>query len=393
MGQGPDFADTKTAFAHLTDAQLRRALWLFSLMNNQRLNDWSSRMGLWALRYRLPFAKSVVKSTVFRQFCGGTSVTDCRPTIGHLGGYGVPTILDYGAEAKTGEAAFAAVERELLGAINFAAEDADVPVLSMKITGLIDASILKKRQAGEALVPAEEAAFDRLQQRLLTIGTAAETQGVSLFVDAEESWIQDVIDELAEAMMARHNRKRPTVFNTFQLYRSDRYDYLVAVHQRSRAAGYLLGAKIVRGAYMEKERSRAAERGYASPIQPNKAATDRDFDRAVAYCVDYPDTIALYNATHNAASVALQALLMQERGLATDHPHLNFCQLYGMSDHLTFNLAAAGFNAMKYIPYGEVTEVIPYLIRRAQENSSVSGDAGREYQLLRKEYRRRRSGG
>lgn len=389
QGTSPDFANTETAFAHLTDAQLRRATWLFSLMNNPRLNAWSSQLGLWALRLRLPFSEKVVRSTVFQQFCGGTSVPDCRPTIDHLSKYGVRTILDYGAEAKTGEADFAAVEIELLGAIDYAAREDKVPVLSLKITGLINASILERWQAGAPLTKAEQDAYARLQQRLATIGEVAETNGVSLFIDAEESWIQDSIDELAEAMMESHNRERAIVFNTFQMYRHDRYGYLLEAHQRAKNKGYLLGAKIVRGAYMEKERARAAKDGYASPIQPNKESTDHDFDLAVAYCVTCHDTIVLYNATHNTASNTLQARLMRERGLPANHPHLNFCQLYGMSDNLTFNLAAAGFNAMKYVPYGKVTDVIPYLIRRAQENSSVSGDAGREYGMLRAEYRRR----
>ncbi|MEL6945480.1 MAG: proline dehydrogenase family protein, partial [Bacteroidota bacterium] len=249
---------------------------------------------------------------------------------------------------------------------------------------------LEKIQANQALTEEEEESYQNLLKRLSFIGQAAEEKSVCLFVDAEESWIQDVIDKLVDNMMQQHNKNKAIVFNTFQMYRHDRLNFLHESYERSRKYQYILGAKLVRGAYMEKERARASAMNYPSPIQKDKTATDRDFNLALAFCIEHYQHIASYNASHNQESNALQADLILEKGLDRKHPHLNFCQLYGMSDQITFNLGASGFNAMKYVPYGQIKEVIPYLIRRAQENTSVKGEMGREYEFILDEQHRRK---
>jgi len=386
----PDFNNTEIAFAHKTNCELRKAGWIFSIMNNPWFVKWSSKMALWAINNKIPLAETIIKKTIFDQFCGGTSIEDCQLTISQLANQNVFTVLDYGAEAKTTEEDFNGSMEELLHAIGFADTHQNIPVISMKITGLINIQTLEKIQANQTLTKKETASYQNLLKRLSFIGEAAEEKSVSLFVDAEESWIQDVIDDLVDDMMRKHNSDKAIIFNTFQMYRHDRLDFLKASFEKAKKDGYILGAKIVRGAYMEKERARSTEMGYDSPIQKNKAATDQDYNRALEFCVKNYHLMASFNATHNQESNMLQAEMILNENINFNHPHLNFCQLYGMSDQITFNLGDAGFNAMKYVPYGRVNEVIPYLIRRAQENTSVSGEMGREYQMLLKEMKRRK---
>lgn len=385
----PDFTNTQVAFAHRSNKELRKTAWLFLILNKPWLVDASSQMGLWALNNNLPFVEGIIRATIFDQFCGGTSVEDCQLTITRLASRGVATVLDYGAEGKTSEEDFNASMEELLRAIDFAADRPDVPVVSMKLTGLVKFDVLAKIQAGVALDAPEQESYLNLLKRLKFIGKAATEKNVCLFVDAEESWIQDTIDDLTDKMMEQYNTQRAIVFNTFQMYRHDRLDFLKASYEKARKGGYILGAKIVRGAYMEKERERAARKGYPSPIHPDKPATDRAFNGALKYCLMHHQYIAFYNATHNEKSNALLVDLVVGNSLYKAHQHINFCQLYGMSDHLTFNLSDARFNVMKYLPYGRIKDVVPYLIRRAQENTAVSGEMGREYQLVKEEVRRR----
>lgn len=366
--------------------------WLFRMFNSPSLVSVGSKMTLWALNCRLP-VEWAIKKTIFQQFCGGDTLENAQKTIDHLGRYNTLTVLDYGAEAKTGEEEFDRTEREMLRVVTFAGKNPTVPVISCKVTGLARFELLEKIDRQEPLDEMERAEWSRASARLDRICRLAAEQRVGVFIDAEETWIQDAVDGLTEEMMARYNRERVTVFNTFQLYRHDRLAFLKASHETARAKGYLLGAKLVRGAYMEKERSRAAEMGYPSPIQPDKAATDRDYDEAVRYCVDHYREIGSCVASHNVQSNLLQAELMEKAGIAANHPHLNFSQLYGMSDNLTFNLAKAGYNVAKYVPYGPVRDVMPYLIRRAQENSSVSGDMSRELRFIVAELERRKGKG
>ncbi|MFK7933576.1 MAG: proline dehydrogenase family protein [Saprospiraceae bacterium] len=384
-----DFKNTENAFAYKTDDQLRKAAWLFGLMNKPWLVGIGSKIGLAAIRMHLPFVTSIVKATIFDQFCGGTSLEKSVPKIEDLYNYGSQTILDYGAEGKETEEDFDGTMNEALKAARFAEAQASVPIIVTKISGMARHELLEAIQADEYYSPSLQEEYQRVLQRLHTICAYASERNVGVFFDAEETWIQDAIDQLVTMMMEKYNQERVIVYNTFQMYRHDRLKFLKKSHARAVAKGYMLGAKLVRGAYMDKERERAKEKGYPSPIQPDKAATDRDYNDAVRFVVANYEKIASCNASHNAESSLLQAQLITDKGIDRNHPHLNFCQLYGMSDHITFNLSKAGYNVAKYVPYGTVREVVPYLIRRAQENSSVTGDMTREHKLVLTEMKRR----
>ena len=385
-----DFSNTEIAFAHLSDKELKKTAWLFNLMNKPWLVKYGSKLALWAVENSIPLAEWAVKKTVFHQFVGGTTLLDSQPSIERLAEYNTLTILDYGAEAKETELDFNHTMNENIRAIDFAARSVkSIPVISTKVTGLMRFGLLERIQSAETLSRDEVSEYRNALKRLDAICYHASKKNVSIFIDAEESWIQDSIDHLVWLMMRRYNKQRVVVYNTFQYYRHDRLHFLTESYDRARKEGFMLGAKLVRGAYMEKERARAQELNYEDPINPDKAATDDLYNTALRFCIDHIDTMAVCNASHNAESALLQVALMDKKGLAHDHPNTLFSQLYGMSDNVTFNLAKAGFRVAKYLPYGQVKEVIPYLIRRAQENTSVTGDAGRELKLVREEVRRR----
>ncbi len=385
----PDFKDTEIAFSYLSDKELKQMSWLFSMMNKPWLVNVGSSVGRWAVQWNIPFARPIVKATLFRQFVGGESLLKSMGTIEKLAHYKTLTILDYGVEAKEAEVDFNATLRENLRAIEFASGNEHVPVVSTKISGLASNPLLEKVQRGDTLSRSEEEAYKAVVKRVEAISLAAFEKGVSVFFDAEESWVQKPIDELVNSMMRRFNKERAVIYNTFQLYRHDRLAYMIETAEAARSEGWIFGSKIVRGAYMEKERLRAKEMGYPSPIFPDKVSTDKAYDEALRYLVEHVDTIASCNATHNAESCMKMATWIDELRIDRNHPHLNFSQLYGMSDHLTFNLADCGYNVAKYVPYGRVEEVIPYLLRRAQENASVTGEMSRELDLIHKEMKRR----
>lgn len=385
----PDFTNTEIAFARKNNDELRKSARLFGLMNNHWLVGVGSTLGIAAIRMHLPFIESIVKKTIFEQFCGGTTLLESQPAIQKLQQQNVFTILDYGVEAKETDEDFNHTMNEIIRAIEFASHTKGVAIVSAKITGLGRFGLLEAIQRGETLTSQMRTEYKNVLKRVDAICYTAGQRGVSVFIDAEEGWIQSTIDHLVNLMMKRYNREKAVVYNTFQMYRIDRLQFLFDSFNRAQQEGYILGAKLVRGAYMDKERSRAEESNYLSPIHPTKAATDDAYNTALRFCVDNYEKIASCNASHNAESNLLQAQLMDERHIPRDHPHLFFSQLYGMSDNLTFNLSQAGYNASKYVPYGPVREVVPYLIRRAQENSSVTGDMTREHQLVRTEMRRR----
>jgi proline dehydrogenase len=303
------------------------------------------------------------------------------------------TILDYGAEAKETEQDFNHTMTENIRAIDFASQgEHKVPVISTKVTGLARFALLEKMQSAATLSKEEQNEYRNALKRLDTICFHAAQKGVAVFIDAEESWIQDSLDHLVWLMMKRYNKEQVVVFNTYQLYRKDRLQFLMESADRARESGFMLGAKLVRGAYMEKERKRSEEMGYPNPINPDKQTTDDHYNTALRFCADHLDEMAVCNASHNAQSNLLLAEIMEQKGIPRDHPNTMFSQLYGMSDNLTFNLAKGGYRVAKYVPYGQVHDVIPYLIRRAQENSSVTGDAGRELSLILTELERRNLG-
>lgn len=388
----PDFNNTQIAFAHKSNDELRKSARLFGLMNNHWLVGVGSKLGIAAIRLHLPFIESIVKKTIFDQFCGGTTLLESLPAIEKLSQSNVFTILDYGVEAKEEEEDFNHTMNEIMRAIEFASQAKGVSMVSAKVTGLGRFALLESIQRGETLTKEMRSEYKNVLKRLDAICYTASQKNVSVFIDAEETWIQDSIDHLVNLMMKRYNHDKPIVYNTFQLYRKDRLQYLFDSFDKAKQEGYLLGAKLVRGAYMEKERNRAEEMRYYSPIHHNKAATDDAYNTALRFCVDNYEQIASCNASHNVESNLLQATLIAQRNIPKNHPHLFFSQLYGMSDNVTFNLAKAGYNVAKYVPYGPVREVVPYLIRRAQENTTVTGDMSREYQLVHIEMRRRSLG-
>lgn len=384
-----DFSNTKIAFAGKNDEELKKTAWLFKMMNNRHLVNIGSKLGLLGTKIPLPFFKTAVKSTIFKQFCGGTTLLESLPAIEHLHELNVDSVLDYGVEAKESEEDFNRTMNENLRAIDFAATLPSVPVISSKITGLARFGLLEKISSNKTLTTEERGEFKNVLKRVDAICHHAAERGMSVFIDAEETWIQPAVDLLANRMMKRYNKEKVVVFNTFQMYCTDRLAYIAESFDLAKSQGFLLGAKLVRGAYLEKERKRAEEMGYPSPIQPNKAATDHDYDLGIQFCIENYEQIAVCNASHNAESNLRMAALISKKNLPKNHPHLRFCQLLGMSDNITFNLAKAGYNVAKYMVYGQVKEVTPYLIRRTQENTSMTGDLSRELTLVLKEVKRR----
>lgn len=384
-----DFTNTEIAFADKANGELRRTSWLFKLMNKAWIVSTGGSFGLWLHSNKINIFNPLVRMTIFKQFCGGTSLEDSTETIRHLVDQKTLTVLDFGAEGRSREEDFDRTLEENLRAIQYASTNEGVPVISSKITALASEDILEKYQTGKIQSEADVEIFSRVQTRIDRLCSAARQNGVAVFIDAEETWMQDTIDQLVKIMMERYNKEKAVVYHTYQLYRKDKLDSLKADHKEALEKGYILGAKLVRGAYMEKERARAKAKNYPTPIQETKADTDRDYNAAVQYCVDHYLQIASCNASHNQESNLIQAELIAARGLPRNHSHLNFCQLLGMSDHITFNLAKAGYNVAKYVPYGPVKDVLPYLIRRARENSAVTGEMSRELSLIVSEMKRR----
>lgn len=399
------FDNTENAFAYKSDKDLQKARFLFSSMGYQTLVKLGTRITPWAIRAGLPI-KGLIRNTIFEQFVGGETLEETARVAAKLKQFDVQVILDYGVEGKEGEENFDHATDEFIRVINYAATQPNIPFMSVKITGLARFSLLEKLDTAatdksgyegkvheEVLTTDEKAEWQRVVQRITRIIEVAAQRGTGVLIDAEESWIQDPVDALTMQMMERFNKQHAVIFNTIQLYRHDRLAFLRSSLVQARQKGFILGAKLVRGAYMEKERKRAEEKNYASPIQPDKAASDRDYNAAVAFCIDHIDQVSLIVASHNEYSSLYTTQLLDQKGLPHNHPHVHFSQLYGMSDNITFNLAKAGFSVSKYLPFGPIKDVIPYLMRRAQENSSVSGQTGRELGLIKKEIERRKSGG
>lgn len=386
--EGLSFDNTEVAFRHSTNGELKRAYWLFRIINVNFLVKIGPPITNFAVNIGLPI-KGLIKATIFKQFCGGETIAECDATIKNLHDGGVGTILDYSVEGEDEEAVFDETRDEIIRTIKRATGDPAIPITVFKVTGVGRFSLLEKLDAGTILNADEQAEWGKVQQRVLDICQKAYDAQVPVMIDAEESWIQLTIDALAMDMMRRFNREKIIVYNTYQLYRHDKLASIKADHAVAVKEGFVLGAKIVRGAYMEKERKRAAEMGYPSPIQPDKQSADKDYDEAVRYAVENVDTLAVVAGTHNENSCRLLAELMDKYEIEHKHPHVYFSQLLGMSDNLSFNLANAGYNVVKYVPYGPIKAVLPYLFRRAQENTAIAGQMGRELSLIVKEKKRR----
>ncbi|MDQ4121226.1 MAG: proline dehydrogenase family protein [Acidobacteriota bacterium] len=381
--------DTAVAFAGKTDAELERKYWMFRMMSSQLLTDIGTKSAEFGLSLGLPI-KFLIKETVFRQFCGGETIQECERAIRGLARSNIGTVLDYSIEGKKEERVFEQTKAEILRTVKRAAGDANLPFSVFKVTGIARFEILERISAGRELANTERVQWNSARNRVQEICEYAASVNQPIFIDAEESWIQDAIDDLVREMMQLFNREKPIVFNTLQMYRHDRLEFLKKSHAEARQNNYRLAVKFVRGAYMEKERERAAELGYQSPIQPDKASTDRDYDAAIEYCMENIDEIAFVNATHNEESVQNLVRLMKEKNLPNNDPRIHFSQLYGMSDNLSYVLAKEGYNVSKYVPYGPVKDALPYLIRRARENTAVAGQMSRELEMIDQEIKRRK---
>ena len=383
------FENTEIAFKSKSNSELNSAYYLFRLIGNPALVKWSKPFAGLAVQIPFPF-RYLIKKTIFEHFCGGENINECEKAINSLAKFKVKTILDYSVEGKETEADFEHTTEEILLTQKRSAADDHVPFSVFKVTGIARFALLEKVSAGEVLNEQEKAEFEKVRGRVERICQNAAVTNRRVMIDAEESWIQPVIDQLAEEMMLKFNTHQPVVYNTYQMYRHDRLDALKQIYEKSNELKFFVGVKLVRGAYMEKERKRAAENNYTSPIQPDKSSSDRDFNLALEFVVNHHEKFGLCAGTHNESSSLYLTELMTAKGIEKSNPNFYFSQLLGMSDHISFNLANEGYNVAKYVPYGPIKDVLPYLIRRAEENTSVAGQSSRELSLITTERNRRR---
>ena len=383
------FNNTQVAFSLKSDTELDRAYFLFKMIDNQPLVRIGTTVTNFALKANLP-VEGLIRATVFDHFCGGVNEVDCLSVVDKMYTKGVSSVLDYSVEGKEEEEQFDAALEMTLKTIEFAKERQAIPFAVFKPTGFGRFELYEKLGEKQTLTPEEQAEWNRVVARFDLVCKDAHAKNVALLIDGEESWMQDAADDLVTEMMRKYNKEKAIVFNTLQMYRWDRLDYLKKLHELAKKDGFLIGMKLVRGAYMEKEIVRAEEKGYPSPICASKEATDENYDAAVRYMIEYLDTMSIFAGTHNELSTYTLMGLMQEKGIKTNDDRIWFGQLYGMSDNISYNLAAHGYNVAKYLPFGPVKDVMPYLIRRAEENTSVAGQTSRELTLIKTERNRRK---
>lgn len=383
------FDDTSIAFEAKSTKALKKANFLFSVVNNPTISSIATGSVKLGMALYLPI-KPIIKHTIFEHFCGGETIAESEKTVKELGEYGIGTILDYSVEGEDDEDSFDVTRDEIIKTIHVAKSSKDIPFSVFKVTGLAHSDLLIKIQNGDLLSPQEEEEFNRIKERVDSICQIAHDSGVPILIDAEETWLQEPIDKMVYEMMKKYNTERCIVYNTIQMYRTGSLEAIKKAFHYAAMDNYYLGLKLVRGAYMEKERERAKDMGYESPIQPNKEATDDNFNKGLAFCIDNIQRVSLVCGSHNEYSNYYLALLMEKHNIKNNDPRVFFAQLYGMSDNISFNLAKANYNVAKYVPYGPVKAVIPYLLRRATENTSVAGQSSRELGLIRKELKRRK---
>ena len=383
------FENTATAFALKSDSELERAYFLFKMISNEPLVKMGSVITNFAFKAHLP-VEGLIRATVFDHFCGGINEKDCLPVVDKMWEKGVCSVLDYSVEGKEEEDPFDTATEMILTILDFVNEKEAIPYAVFKPTGFGRFALYQKISEKKELTKDEQAEWQRVINRFDKVCKKAHDLEVSLLIDGEESWMQDAADGLAEDMMRKYNKNKRIVFNTLQTYRWDRLPYLKSLHERANKEGFKIGMKVVRGAYMEKENDRAMEKGYTTPICKTKAETDENFNATIEYMIENLDTLSIFAGTHNEDSCYRLMKLMVDNGIDKNNEHVWFGQLYGMSDHISFNLAANGYNVAKYLPFGPVRDVMPYLIRRADENTSVAGQTSRELSLLKKERKRRK---
>jgi proline dehydrogenase len=384
------FENTQIAFAHRSDRELRKAYLLFKMLSYNSMVSFGKRLTQLAIRFKIPI-NWVVKPTIFAHFVGGTSIEECRKNVRLLEKAGVKAILDYSVEGKESLEDINKAMDETLLTIRNAVGDPNIPFVVFKPTAFTTHNVLEKVSAAMELSDEEKKEAENFRMRVGILCKTAFENSIPILIDAEDSWFQNFIDEVVYENMEKYNQEKAIVFNTYQMYRVDRLEKLRQAYATASEKNYFLGAKFVRGAYMERERARAAEKGYPDPIQPDKESTDRDYNAALKFCIEHIDRISIFNGTHNEYSSIFMTELMTGHGIAKSDPRCWFSQLYGMSDHISFNLSSEGYNVTKYVPFGPVKSVLPYLIRRAEENTSIAGQTGRELRLIMKEIERRKT--
>jgi len=383
-----DLHDTAIAYSDKSDAELKEKARLFRMLNSPVLNSVGTGLTKFALSMGLP-VQGMIKATIYKQFCGGETIAESESTIARLARAGIGTILDYSVEGRTTQEGFEETKDEIIRTIERAKGDPNIPFCVFKMSGIAPLGTLERLSARKRLDAKSQAKAERIHNRVVEICEAAYDIRQPIFIDAEETWYQDAVDRMATEMMARFNQEEPIVYNTLQMYRTDRLQHLKDSRRQATNEGYVYAVKLVRGAYMEKERERAKEQGYPSPIHATQADTDADYNAALEYCLKHFKDMSFVAATHNEESTQLLAGEMHELGISPDHPHIHFSQLYGMGDNISYMLAARGYNVSKYVPYGPVNDAVPYLMRRAEENSSAAGHMSRELDMLNREVRRR----
>ena len=384
-----DFNNTKIAFQSKSNKELKKAYFLFSTIKHPWLVKLGKLLVTIALKIRFP-VKWIVKPTIYAHFCGGETIAECEPVVRKLANYNVKSILDYSVEGKETPEDIKAALEETIQAIKNASNDPDIPYAVFKPTAFCKSIVLEKASAGQEMDAEEKKELAMFRERIDTLAKTAYDGDIPIMIDAEDYCYQAIIDKVVTENMEKYNKKKPIVYNTLQMYRWDRLDFLKEELNKAQEKGYFIGVKYVRGAYLEKERYRAQKGGYPSPIHPDKESTDRDYNLALKFSVENIEKIAIFNGTHNEESSRYLTELMEEHGIKRNDERIYFSQLYGMSDHISFNLAEEGYNVAKYVPYGPVKNVLPYLIRRAEENTSVAGQTSRELKLLQKEINRRK---
>ncbi len=384
------FNDTKLAFADKTDAQLKKAYWMFKAIEQPALTNIGVSLLNFTVKNNFPFVDGIVKQTLFEQFCGGETREESMKVVKQMFKRGVGSIFDYSIEGKEEEEVFDAVCKEIKDIVRFSVGNPAIPFIVFKPTAFGRIDIYEEVGKGKELTTSQKEEWNRVVQRFDEVCQLCFESDKKVMVDAEETWMQDAADQLCEEMMEKYNKEKAIVWNTIQMYRTGRLEYMNAHLERAREKGYFIGYKIVRGAYMEKERKRAEEQNYPDPIQPTKQATDDNYNAGINFVMAHLDKVSAFFGTHNEKSTELVMDKMKTKGLEHDNPHIYFGQLYGMSDNITYYLADKHYNVAKYLPYGPVKDVVPYLTRRAQENTSVAGQTGRELGLIQKELKRRK---
>lgn len=384
------FDNTEVAFMDKTTPQLEKAKWMFTMIQQPALTNIGIDVLNFTIKNNFPFVEGIVRNTLFQQFCGGETREESMKVVNKMYEKHIGSIFDYAVEGKEEEAAFDQTCKEIKENVDFAKGNPAIPFVVFKPTGFGRLDLYADIQAGKELSNEEKAEWDRVVKRYDEVCKYAHENNVIMMVDAEESWAQTAVDDLVNEMMAKYNKEKAIVWNTIQMYRTERIEYLEEDLKRANEGNYYLGYKFVRGAYMEKERERAEKMGYPSPIQPTKQASDDNYDAGIHFVMEHLDKISAFFGTHNEKSTKLLMDKMKEKGLANDDKRIHFGQLYGMSDNITYTLGHGKYNASKYLPYGSVKDVVPYLTRRARENTSVAGQTGRELSLIQKELKRRK---